>query len=177
MGLTMGESMASLKAKGVRLKSAGSRFLYNASNLPNPSPVVPEVLLLIHPSFGLCTIVATSITHDDNSFGERTRAEYEKVKRLLVGRYSVPTKSYDFVRSGSIWDEEKYFMIGLDKGERTLTSFWMKSDGARLPKGIQNLQVKAQALSSVRGYVSVKYESDKHGQCVDSTQQLEAGGI
>jgi len=177
MGLTMGESMASLKAKGVRLKSSGQRFTYQASNLPKPSPMVPEVTLLIHPRMGLCTILASSVTHDDNSFGEQTRSQYEKIRKALISKYSSPTKTFDFVRSGSVWDEDKYFMIGLEKDERLLVSYWVKSEGANLPKGIQSMEVKARALTMSRGYVNVKYESVMHNQCVDALQASDAEGL
>jgi len=74
MGLRMGESHSSIKAKGVKLiPNPNLSFPYFATNLPQPAAAVPEVTLRIHPSLGLCTILAASITHDDNAFGTETR--------------------------------------------------------------------------------------------------------
>ena len=177
MGLKMGESLSSIKSKGVKLTPGLREYMYNATNLPQPARIVPEVLLVIHPRFGLCTIIASSVTHDDNAFGTQTRSVYEGLRTSLASKYNEPSKSFDFVRAGSTWNAEQYFMMGLETKERSLMSFWMKADGARLPQGIQAIQLKANALSPSRGYVNVKYESDFHGECVNARKSNDAIGL
>ena len=178
MGLRMGESASSIKAKGVKLTPfPDGRYFYNATNLPQPAAVVPEVTLRIHPSLGLCTILADSITHDDNAYGTETRRTYEMIRAMLEPKYGAPTNSYDFVKSNSVWNSDQYFMYGLRAKDRTLVSFWITRDGARLPQGIQNMQLQAVALSPSRGYVQIKYEGNNHTQCVDSLAAAENRGL
>jgi hypothetical protein len=178
MGLRMGESASSIKAKGVKLTpNPGLSFYYFATNLPQPAAAVPEVTLRIHPSLGLCTILAASMTHDDNMFGTETRRTYERLRAMLEPKYGGPTSSFDFVNSGSIWNSDQYFMIGLQKEERSLVSYWLTKEGARLPQGIQNISLEAMAISSSRGYVLLRYESNNHSRCVDSLRAAENRGL
>lgn len=177
MGLNMGESISSIKSKGVKLAPASRKYMYNATNLPRPAQVVPEVLLTIHPRFGLCTLSAGSVTHDDNSFGSQTRSIFEKVKTSLASKYGEPTDSFDFVRAGSMWNAEQYFMMGLEKKERSLVSYWQKSKGSALPQNVQIIVLTAKALSSSSGYVTVKYEASFHDQCVDAISASESAGL
>jgi len=178
MGLRMGESLSSIKAKGVKLTPwKDGKFMYDATNLPQPAAVVPEVTLRIHPSLGLCTILADSITQEDNAYGIETRRTYERIRAMLEPKYGAPTNSYDFVKSNSLWNSDKYFMYGLRAKDRILVSFWMTSDGARLPQGVKNMQLQAVALSPSKGYVQIKYEGNNHEQCVDSIAAEENRGI
>lgn len=168
MGLQMGESISSIKNKGVQLTPAPYRHMYKATNLPQPVSIIPSVLLIVHPRFGLCTIQASSTPHDDNEFGWKTRSLYDGIKTALVAKYSKPTNSYDFVTTKSAWGEDNQFMISLEKEDRKLETFWFKSKGAELPQNIEAIAITSVAVSPSQGLIRVKYESNRKSECVNS---------
>lgn len=88
-------------------------------------------------------------------YGIALKEEYEKIKNQISITYGNP-KSYDYLRSGSIWDEPNEWMKSLEKEERVLHSFWYPE-----PKEtIESIFLEAIALGSDSGYLFLSYQSN-----------------
>ncbi|HKM07178.1 MAG TPA: hypothetical protein VJ869_09320 [Sphaerochaeta sp.] len=88
-------------------------------------------------------------------YGIALKEEYEKIKNQISITYGTP-KSYDYLRSGSIWDEPNEWMKSLEKEERVLHSFWYP-----VPKEtIESIFLEAIALGSDSGYLFLSYQSN-----------------
>ena len=88
-------------------------------------------------------------------YGTALKEEYEKIKNQISITYGTP-KSYDYLRSGSIWDEPNEWMKSLEKEERVLHSFWYP-----VPKEtIESIFLEAIALGSDSGYLFLSYQSN-----------------
>ena len=88
-------------------------------------------------------------------YGIALKEEYEKIKNQISITYGTP-KSYDYLRSGSIWDEPNEWMKSLEKEERVLHSFWYPE-----PKEtIESIFLEAIALGSDSGYLFLSYQSN-----------------
>jgi hypothetical protein len=99
-----------------------------------------------------------------NSFGSQIKSTFKSIEEALVEKYGAVTKRYDFLQSGSIWNEPEDWAMALSKEERHLGSYWTFSP-ARTEDGVQSIFLNANALSSSKGYVSLDYESSNFDQC------------
>jgi hypothetical protein len=95
-------------------------------------------------------VVAIGTTHQTDSHGYEVRAQFKRLHRLLSEKYSGPENDYDFLMSGSIWEDPEYFAMSLTKDERHLTSFWKV--------GNVTIVLKGSALDSNKTYLSLGYE-------------------
>ncbi len=59
-----------------------------------------------------------------------------------MAKYGKRTK-YDYLRSGSIWDEPKDWMMSLRQEERTLALFWSIDNGSVLAEHVSGISLQA----------------------------------
>jgi len=153
----MGETKKDISNKGVSLKDDGN-YWYTTEELPKGNSKLTKYDLLITPKSGLCRILSHTDIMYSNSFGNQLKSEFEFFEKALTKKYG-DNEKYDFVQSGSIWNDTQYWMMGLLKKERYLTAFWNKEIGSNLPQNnIKNISVNTIATSSEEGYISLNYE-------------------
>jgi hypothetical protein len=142
---------------------------YTFSTAPSPHPEFESYICFVSPEKGLLKVVAISKDIETNSFGEAIRDRFEQVQAGLSKAYGAG-KSYDFLQSGSIWNEPQDWMMGLLKDERTLEAFWQLNP----PQDhITVIALKAVALSREKGYLSLGYEFEGWEQYVDSKKEKQ----
>ena len=92
------------------------------------------------------------------------RSHYENIRDALVQRYG-PGKEFDYVRTGSLWDEPRDFMMGLLRGDRKLQTFWIRDTQPDLPDNVSAIAVQANAANSHEAYINVSYEFSNFERC------------
>jgi hypothetical protein len=164
LGVDKGMSLEDLKKIGDFAPTENPN-LYRAKSIKQGHPDVEFYFATLTPSQGLCKISAATKDIQSSSYGNELKEKFIEIKEALAQKYGSPDKDFDFLRSGSIWNESKDWMMGLYKKERYLTSFWTAPQN-KLPNSIAAIKVEAIALGSSKGYVSFGYEFDNFDQCL-----------
>jgi hypothetical protein len=128
---------------------------------------------MISPERGLVKLLATGKTIQTNRYGTELKDSFTEIRDTIAKTYGPPQHAFDFLTSGSIWDEPRDWMMGVVKKERTLASYW---DQAPLPNHITLIGVEAVALSMERGYLSLIYEFEGFTEYARS-KKAKAGSV
>lgn len=151
-GMTKAQVISLVGKSAVKEDSDGVLELTSA---PKPHPDIDDYFLMISPAKGLVKILAVGKTIESNQAGDQVRSKFKDLKQALVARYGAPAPDWDFVHTGSLFKEDRYFMMSLKEKERTLAAAWEFSSSS---DGLQNALVEANALNIEKGYISVAYE-------------------
>jgi hypothetical protein len=161
-GLEPGASLAEIR-KNVTLKQV-EPYVYSASILPNGNAAFEDYRLLITPKQGLCKIVAWTPAITSSSFGDSVEAKFDDLFEALTSKYG-NSKKYDFLRSGSIWDDSEDWMMGLAKGDRSLAAYWDEEEHSTLPNELIGIELEAKGINSESALISLTYELNNFSEC------------
>lgn len=129
--------------------------LLTLTTAPKPHPNFEVYLLTISPQRGLVKLSAIGTTIATTRDGDTLKDRFNEISNTLRQTYGTPLSQYDFADSGSIWNQPEYWMMGLLKHERRLTTFWKLSED---PKHIDMICLEAKALTTTTGYLILGYE-------------------
>ena len=163
-GLEVGETVKSIRKKGVKLRNDGG-YWYVTDKLPKGNSKLVNYELLITPVSGLCRILGYTELIQTNSFGDQLKSKFEFFETALNKKYGVGEK-YDYVKYGSIWDDNKYWMMGLLEKERNLATIYIKDDN-NLPSYMNGIVLRAFARNSGEGVINLNYEFSNVDQCFE----------
>lgn len=172
LGFAKGQTVEQIEAMiGVSLSVVDAASnLYSAKTSPIPNPAFEQFGLVISPVLGLCQIRALGNDITSNSFGSQLQAEFSTLKASLTGVYGKP-EEYDFLRSGSIWKDDRDWMMGLYKKERYLTAGWGAAKLGPLKNHISEIGLEARAQNGSQGYVYLQYDFDNTSACSEEIEQ------
>ena len=162
-GLEMGTPLAELN-KQMRL-TPGKPALYSTTSVPKAHPDFDDYRLVVTPAHGLCKIIAFTKVISTSVYGTELVSKFSGIESALATKYG-NSKRYDHLRNGSIWNEQRDWMMGLRKKERTLTSYWT-NEGRELPDNVQAIELDAVAINTEQAMVKLVYEFKNSDQCVD----------
>lgn len=151
--------------------------IYRCEAVRNPHPDLTVYLLQSFPTTGICWIKATTATFLVNSFGTSARSRVDRIADQLKLSYSDNFKKYDFLMSGSVWSDPKYWTIGLLKDERTYAYEWSLKNKSTMKDGVLTVSVQANALSTDQAYVAVNYTFDNEEACSKARINIGAGAL
>ena len=143
---------------------ANSADLYTSASLPKKNAEFEAYGLLISPDAGLCQIRAVGKSIDTDSFGIALKSKYEELSDSLSSIYGKADKN-DFLISGSIWKEPKYWMMSLDKKERFLSAEWKGTKEKPLKNNLISVSIEARADGSEKGYIFLQYNFTNNDIC------------
>lgn len=127
---------------------------YQFSTAPKPHASFETYIVVISPRTGLIRIKAVSKTIETNIYGDDVKEEFENIFQAITTAYGKGEK-YDFLRSGSVWNEPQDWMMGLLKAERSLAASWQLQGHESHMTGIL---LQAKGLSRDAGYITLDYE-------------------
>jgi len=156
-GLEMGMSLDEVTAVCGQAPEEANGNFYKVIP-PKPHPDFDIYVVEISPTYGVHFIKAIGKTITTSVYGDEIKNTFTKLVGSLDKTYGKGTV-YDFLRSGSIWDEPNYWMMGLLKQERYLMAYWEKDTGEPFPGNIRNIGLGTKALSTESGYISLEYYS------------------
>lgn len=169
-GFQMGMSAARLRSMGAR-PAEGQSHMYEIENAPNPHNEFEQYLLMASPTQGLCKVTAIGRNVETSAFGHQLRSRFDSMREALQGKYGEPGNVFDFVRSGSLWDEPQYFMMGLSRGDRSLIAFWGGEGNPMSSANLHAIGLSAKALRTTTGYLTLTYEFSNFGACQEEVQR------
>lgn len=148
--------------------------VYIYSRLPIPFSRADEYLLLFGQKSGLCKVVASGVTKDTSVYGSELKSEFTDIRDALVSKYGGSKNDYDFLKTGSIWDDPQDWMMALLKKERVLASAWEFTGRG---DEVANLMLKANALGTNKGYVTIAYEFSNFSACRAELDASDNAGL
>ena len=173
-GLEVGETVKSIRKKGVKLINDGG-YWYVTDKLPKGNSKLDNYSLLITPISGLCRIVGRATSIQTNSFGDQLKSKFEFFETALNKKYG-NRKKYDFVKSGRIWNKEQYWMMGLYQKERYLTSIWDKENN-NLPNHLNAIGLNTLASTTDEGVVVLNYEFINTDKCYEEEDAADTDNL
>ncbi len=114
--------------------------------------LLPEVYLMLCNRLRLLT------------YGNEIQKNFQNLVTALTQKYGISDNNFDFLRYGSIWNEQKDWMMGLLKKERTLYTSW---DNKNLPDSLMSISVNTTALSTSKGWITLSYEFKNLDACFE----------
>ena len=163
-GLSMGTSEKALRAVIALDSVKGQRGVFSTAHLPKSLPEFEEYTLVVSPKEGLCKVSAIGRNISTSVYGSEGKQVFDRIDEMVAEKYG-RGKRFDFLRSGSIWNEPRDWMMGLLKKERVLVSFWDPKEGSSLPPTISNIGLELIALSTEKAYVRLSFEFFNFDAC------------
>ena len=154
-GLHMGMQLSDFE-KGQLLKI--SNCVYKIEEAPKKHPTFEYYLLVITPKEGLCKIKAIG-EMPTNIYGDSLKSGFNGLEKALKNIYG-ENKRFDFLHSGSIWNNPWEWTMSLLQKERTLMSFWNTGKTGLLKDDICSICLQIEALDISTGTIRLDYEFD-----------------
>lgn len=166
-GMTKAQVMQIVGREAVKENKGDSLILATA---PKPHSAFEEYVLIFSPDKGLLKIAAVGKDISTNGFGSEVHDAFTEIRDILSRTYGAG-ETHDFLESGSIWNEDRDWMMGLLKKERVLSAYW--GVASKLPNHITAMALTAIALSTEKGYLRLAYEFEGWDAYVDSKRAKE----
>lgn len=163
LGLDMGTPLDTLQAK-VKLKTEGPNY-YSTPSLPDGHPDFNDYRLVITPKHGLCKFSAWTPGISTSVYGNELLSSFDRLYSALTAKYG-SAKRFDFLRSGSIWKDDRDWMMALLKKERSLVAYWTEKE-LQLPDNISAIKLEAYANNTSTGMIALGYEFKNASDCID----------
>jgi hypothetical protein len=166
LGLEMGTRLRELQSK-IKLK-AESPHRFSTVTLPDGHPDFNDYHLVVTPQHGLCKLTAYTPLFRTSVYGEELTSKFDRHFNALTAKYG-STQRFDFLKSGSIWNDSKDWMMSLVKRERSLVAYWTDQE-LTLPDNLSVIKVEALGFSQESGMIVISYEFKNANDCINWIQ-------
>jgi hypothetical protein len=139
--------------------------LYHLTRVPSPHSSFESYSVALTATLGVCKVFATSALISTNNFGTQLRSRFDDIAEAIEAKYGRGVHA-DYLRSGSLWEESRYWMMGLLEKDRTLSGGWQGTAAAPLPDGISAIALEALAASTDEGALCLTYDFDNIKPCI-----------
>jgi hypothetical protein len=133
-------------------------------DVPTPNSEFESYVVLATPGTGVCKIVGIGKDHDGDAAGVEIRMAFNSMEAVLRSKYG-NSKTFDFLQSGSIWNDVGDFAMALRRNERHLEGFWDRDENSTLPSDIRSINLSASATGSSSTYLTLSYEYTNMDAC------------
>lgn len=128
------------------------------------------------PESGVCKLLASGFTLANDAYGTQVISLFEILTEQLTLKYG-NSRKFDYLRSGSIWNEPRDWAMSIHKNERVYARFWNKEEHSSLQYGLQSIQLKVEALGADQTYVIISYEYNNLDKCAAKRKTASAGAL
>lgn len=118
--------------------------------------VLDEVSVYWTPAAGVCLLRGVYRVPSPDNYGQAHKAAFDMLTGLVMRKYGEPSDIYDFLHSGSIWNEPNDWLGGLECKERVLSAFWDGNKG--LPAELSAISVDAEESFIVVTYQFANFD-------------------
>jgi hypothetical protein len=161
MGLTKQQIVGATGAQEV----PENRFSYMASKAPKSHVDFQTYEYTIGDQAGLCSVSGIGNDFDADSYGNAVRGNFATIEDALTKKYGEPTRTDKSLAEGSIWNEPKDWMMGLNKKERSYRVDWKASADHPLPDHLALIRLMAVATRFDHGALAILYRFDNNDAC------------
>ena len=128
------------------------------------------------PVTGICRVVGFGNDHKNDAYGTSVRGAYKSLQSALNAKYG-NNKSFDFLRTDALWNEDKEFVWSIFKNERTMSTFWDRGEGSQLPPNVRAINLRIVAVNSSAAYIVLSYEFDNYDKCEELSDKKDNAGL
>lgn len=161
-GLEMGSKIETLD-----VEKNESKFTF--SSVPKPHPIFKTYSGWQVTSTGLCRVIGISDPFENDSYGQNVREAFDKVKAALSEKYGI-ARNIESLRSDSIWNEPRDWVMSLKQSERTHAADWENAKSSSEKYSIIQLWVVGTSMDS--SLLVLEYRSSDFDECV---KEIETG--
>lgn len=101
-----------------------------------------KVTIYWTPATGVCLVEAFYAVPSPDAHGDAHRSAFNHLTDLLRRKYGEPSDAHDHLRGGGVGEESRYWLQGLEQGERQLANYWNEKQSV-LPAGLEAIKVEA----------------------------------
>lgn len=148
-------------------KLGGKKLIAGLWSIPTPplaNSSFSEYIALLSPKEGVCKVIAIAPLITNDAYGVVIKNRFSDLSAALKDKYGKPTSESDYLRTGSIWSDPRYWMTALSKKERVLATYWL-TPGVTLPAPLSAIGLTTSAESSSTGKLQLAYEFDNFKAC------------
>ena len=138
---------------------------------PNPHSEFGGYIVKWTKICGITKVVALGDTVDADATGTTLRRKYDEFAQLLSKKYG-EGNSYEYLNHDSIWDSYSDWMMAINVGDRTHTTYWI-DDNDSFPDNLDAIELTIKAEGSRAGYLTLGYEFNSHSPCLDKEKAEE----
>lgn len=149
-----------------------SAYRWGLKSLPKTSKLFESYVVTVTPKNGLCYLRAVGVDISTSRYGTDLKSTFDKINNSLKKKY-IKGEDNDMLSHGSIWNEPRDYMMGLVKKERFLVTFYNKEKGSTMSENVKTVMLKASALSSEKGFITLDYAFDNNDACNAEINALE----
>ena len=177
-GLSMGASVATLEASGIRLDTTSTKFVFVADSVPLPTPWIDRYYLTITPGAGLCKVMGQGWIHEDDSSGTDLRTSFKTIRLGLevVSGYGAGER-IDLLQDGAQWTAPDQWMMSVNAGERALGEIWPADSNGRLSSDVHSMLLRVNAVSADAGFLSLSFEGNNFSRCAAELDDRSNSGL
>ena len=147
----------------LRVVDESTPFKTYEISVPSPNSEISFYDIDLTDKTGVCRLTAFGNSHYDDNTGATVRPIFNSFKDALTKKYG-KSDDFDYLHDGSALTAADQFSAGLDKGERSLVSFW-DSETTTMPADIQSISLEAEAIDQTTTYVVITYEYSNFNDC------------
>lgn len=171
-GLNMGMKINDFKSE-LKLIAGNTHKL---TNVPKPNSNFESYTLLIDPKLGLAAIKAIGKNINTSVDGTGLQQQYEALREQLNNIYGAG-REVKFLKAGSIWNEQKDWMMGLKLKERNLICFWGAERGNKMKDNINGITLEVVAINQHTGYLTLEYQFENAPDAIENLRRKEADSL
>jgi hypothetical protein len=173
-GMTKQEIIAIVgKDSLIEAKTMPENWYILLNKLPRPHPLFKTCRMAIDPDLGLVKLVVRSSVIKTNLYGDEIKSKFKEIREALISKYG-KCKTYDLLRTGSIWGEPQEWMRGLKEKERILVAIWIKGEhGLEKETLLKNINLSAVAVTVIKGVLFLSYEFEGFDQFLEKQKKKE----
>ena len=150
---------------------------YTCSTSPKPHSAFGYYLVYYMDGIGLCKVVGVGKDIENDRYGGKSRDIADEIAQQIEKKYGAHTAKLDFLSSGSLWDEPKYWMTGIDAEDRYYIYYWLEGEGYKKVADVTAISVAVRASGSRTGYVTAGFEFSALSRCVSAKDDADSGAF
>lgn len=139
---------------------------------PKTHPKFDNYIVWIDPDVGLYYIKAITADIHTNGYGTELKNQFMEILSPLDNKYG-KFKLIDYIEPSSLWDDDRYWVMGLCKGDRTCFAYCSRENDNKLPEDINSIGLTIKADYSDTGYIALEYELSNNDEIKTKKQERD----
>lgn len=138
-------------------------------SVPKPHPAFKKYSAWGSNETGVCILMAFSKTYENDRYGQKIRADFEKFVKAISGKYG-SGELIDFRRSGGIWKDADEWVMAIKQNELTYAYSW---DSPKNTDEFGYIELRIHAIRSDDSVLKMMYKGKNASKCISEIEAEE----
>lgn len=130
---------------------------FTVSSPPKPHSMFEIYSVKYTAVTGVCYITAISETFENDKYGIKATAAYDKLAEALDGKYGPNGDAWETLKADALWDDADEFAMSLVQGDREHARWFKPTTDSQ--KEFDYVQIAIKALDRSDTYITLRYEN------------------